>query len=254
MASTANTPRWIRFAYGIYAWAILILCAAIVTACCLLTPGLSGRRRIARRGAALVFRLIGSPVSVSGSIPDLTPRPVIIANHASYLDGIILTAVLPPQYTFLIKREMNSVPVAGLMLRLLGSEFVDRSRSSQRHRTGRRLVTAAMQGHAIAVFPEGTFDEKPGLRPFHIGAFRAAHKAGLAILPVVIHGSREKLVSDTWLPVPGPLSVTICPMIPSGSAQDAHELLRLARASMLPVLGEPDLGDMVAGNGGDDGS
>lgn len=253
MATTANTRTWIRLAYGVYAWAVLIFCVVPVTAACLLVPGLDRRRRIARRGAEVVFGMIGSPVAVHGSFPDLTPRPVVVANHASYLDGIILTAVLPPEYTFLIKWEMNSVPIAGYVLRRLGSEFVDRSNSTERHRSARRLVEATLHGHAIAVFPEGTFDTKPGLKPFHIGAFRAAFRAGVAIVPIVIEGSRQKLVADTWLPVPGPLSVTICAAIPPGRARNANELVRLTRKRMLAVLDEPDLGDIVAAGGGDAG-
>jgi len=230
-----------RIVYGIYAWAVLIIVVLPVMAGLLLAPGLERRRRIARWGAASVFVLIGSRVSLLGDPAPLGHNPLVVANHASYLDGIILTAVLPPHYTFLIKHEMNTVPGAAFVLRRLGSEFVDRSDSARRHRSGRRLVSAAVRGEALAVFPEGTFDARPGLRPFRAGAFRAALRGRVPVLPVVIEGSRHKLPAGAWLPVPGPLRVRLCNVIAPESATSVAQLERLTRAAILAELGEPDL-------------
>ena len=170
---TASASGPLRLLYGLYAWLVLLL-VVIVVAAGLLLPGLQRRRAVARWGAATVARLVGSPVEVRGRVPTGEDVAVVVANHQSYLDGIILTAVLPPHYTFLIKGEMVRVPIASFVLRRLGSEFVDRTSSGQRHRSARRLVQAARAGRALAVFPEGTFDKLPGLKPFHLGAFRAA--------------------------------------------------------------------------------
>jgi 1-acyl-sn-glycerol-3-phosphate acyltransferase len=127
------------------------------------------------------------------------------------------------------------------VLRRIGSEFVDRNDTAHRHRTARRLISAALAGMAIAVFPEGTFDTQPGLKPFHSGAFRVALRARLPVLPVVISGARAKLPGDRRLPRPGPVTVTICEPIPAGSARDIDELTRLTRARILERLDEPDL-------------
>ena len=237
---TASASGLLRLLYGLYAWIVLLLVVVLV-AVCLLLPGLQHRRGAARWGAATVLRLIGSPVAVRGRVPTGEDVAVVVANHQSYLDGIILTAVLPPQYTFLIKGEMVRVPIASFMLRRLGSEFVDRSSSGQRQRSARRLVQAARSGSAIAVFPEGTFDGAPGLKPFHHGAFRAAWQAGLPIAPVVITGARQKLPADTWLPRPGPLAVEFCPIVSSSEFADQGTLVRVTRDAILQRLGEPDL-------------
>jgi 1-acyl-sn-glycerol-3-phosphate acyltransferase len=154
---------------------------------------------------------------------------------------MILTAALPPQFTFLIKGEMARVPIAGFVLRRLGSEFVDRSDSSNRQRSARRLVRAASQGRALAVFPEGTFDEKPGLKSFHMGAFRAAFRAGLPVIPVTITGARAKLPSASWLPRPGPIAVEFRPQINAGDCADQAALMQATRQAILERLGEPDL-------------
>lgn len=244
--STAITSRPWRLLYGVYAWFILLFVIVPVAIGLLLLPGLERRRTVARWGAALLFRLMGSPVEVRGRAPTDDDAAVVVANHQSYLDGMILTAVLPPQYTFLIKREMVRVPIASFVLRRLGAEFVDRRSTGQRQRSARRLVQAAREGRALAVFPEGTFDGSPGLKPFHHGAFRAAWQAGIPIAPVVITGARQKLPEGSWLPRPGPVAVEFCPIVASSGFADDLALVRVTRDAILQRLGEPDLDPPVA--------
>lgn len=237
--ATASLPT--RLLYGGFAWFILLVLVVPVAAGCLLLPGLARRRAAARWGATVMLKMIGSNVQLLGEPLAQGDTAIVVANHQSYLDGIILTAVLPPHYTFLIKREMVRVPIVGLVLSRLGSHFVDRSSAGHRHRSGRRLVQAAQQGHALAVFPEGTFDRTQGLKPFHMGAFRAARLAGLSIAPIVITGARTKLPSDSWLPRPGRLTVEYCPRIPASDFRDDTDLMRAARNAILERVNEPDL-------------
>jgi 1-acyl-sn-glycerol-3-phosphate acyltransferase len=167
---------------------------------------------------------------------------VVVANHASYLDGIILTAALPAGFAYLIKFEMNRVPIAGFILRRLGSAFVDRDDRHDRQRTARALHSLAARGSALGFFPEGTFDESPGLKAFHLGAFAAAARAKLPVVPVVIYGARRKLPSGALLPRPGPLRVRICEAVrPPAADPTARALMAEARRTMLQHLDEPDL-------------
>lgn len=220
---------------------MLLFVVVPVAAACLLVPGLQRRRAIARWGAATILKMIGSGVELRGELLTPADNAIVVANHQSYLDGIILTAVLPPHYTFLIKGEMARVPVAGFVLSRLGSQFVDRSNAHHRHKSARRLVQAARQGHALAVFPEGTFDGEPGLKTFRMGAFRAAWKAGRDIVPIIISGARAKLPSGSWLPRPGPLTVRFLSRIRAGDHPDETAMMQAARRSILALLDEPDL-------------
>jgi 1-acyl-sn-glycerol-3-phosphate acyltransferase len=234
--------RLLHFAYGAYAWlaflaVVLPMCVALAV-----TPGVDRRRRLARMAARLFLRAIGSPVRVAGSEIEPHYPCVVVANHASYLDGIILTAALPAGFTYLIKTEMTRVPIASFILRRLGSAFVDRDDRRDRHRTVRTLHTLATGGSALGFFPEGTFDKAPGLKPFHLGAFSAAARAKLPVVPIVIYGARWKLPSGLLLPRPGPLRVHICDAVRLPPAEDsAHALMLKARRAMLTHLDEPDL-------------
>lgn len=227
---------------------MLLFVVVPVSAGCLLLPGLERRRAVARWGAATTLRMIGSGVEVCGVPLTAGDTAIVVANHQSYLDGIILTAVLPPHYTFLIKGEMARVPIAGFVLSRLGSQFVDRSSANLRHRSARRLVEAAKKGHALAVFPEGTFDDKPGLKAFRMGAFRAAWRAGRSVAPIVVSGARSKLPADSWLPRPGPLTVEFCPKISAEDYPNEVALMQAARRAILDRLDEPDLDDQGLGD------
>jgi 1-acyl-sn-glycerol-3-phosphate acyltransferase len=241
LAALAVT-RILHFAYGCYAWIALLV--IVIPMCVVLAamPGVDRRRRIARNSARLFFLAIGSPVRVVGSAVEPHYPCVVVANHSSYLDGIILTAALPPGFTYLIKTQMSRVPLAGFILRRLGSAFVDRDDRRDRHRTARALHALATRGSALGFFPEGTFDKAPGLKAFHLGAFSAAARAKLPVLPVVIYGARWKLPSGRLFPRPGPLRVHVCePVRAPADDPTARALMADTRRAMLVHLDEPDL-------------
>ena len=234
--------RIVHFAYGCYAWVALL--TIVIPLCVLLAimPGVDRRRRLARAAARLFLFAIGSPVRAEGSAIEPHYPCVVVANHSSYLDGIILTAALPPGFTYLIKHQMSRVPIAGFLLRRLGSAFVDRDDRRDRHRTARALYSLATRGSALGFFPEGTFDKSPGLKAFHLGAFSAAARAKLPVVPVVIHGARWKLPSGGLLPRPGPLRVHVCEAVRlPPAAPSAQALMVKTRRAMLEHLDEPDL-------------
>jgi 1-acyl-sn-glycerol-3-phosphate acyltransferase len=235
-----NGRDLLRACYGSYAWVALLAFALPTSLLLAVTPGLRRRRSLVRRASQLFLAAIGSPVRVEGGAVEPHYPCIIVANHASYLDGIILTAALPPGFTYLIKQQMRRVPIASYILRRLGSAFVDRANPGDRKRIARMLLDQARSGDALGFFPEGTFDATPGLKPFQLGAFSAAARAGLPVVPVVIHGSRHKLPARRLLPAPGPLRIWICDPVASGG-RSPRALMQLTRQAMLAHLDEPDL-------------
>ncbi len=246
-ALAAPIPAWfmpIRVLYGLYAGVSFLVIALAALAGVLLLPGLALRRTVARNAARLFLFVAGLPLEVRGTsfIPD--GQCVVVANHASYLDGIVFTAALPPRFGFVIKREMNSVPLAGLLLRRLGSEFVERFNRNKGAADARRVLRTASNGHSLVFFPEGTFSHEPGLLKFHTGAFTIAARAGCPVVPAVVRGTREALPSSRVLPHPGKISVEfLTPVVSTSESTDAAatELRDRSRERILAELGEPDL-------------
>ena len=128
--------------YGIYAWTVFVLVVVSTTLLVAVTPGLGVRRSMARGAARLIFACTGMPLTVRtvGRLPD--GACVIVSNHASFLDGAILTGALPPRFSFVIKNEMKNAPITGLLLRRLGSEFVERSDRHKGASDARRIMRA----------------------------------------------------------------------------------------------------------------
>lgn len=230
-------------AYGGYAVLVGLTVTALTLPLLAITPGLRRRRQLARSGARLIFLLIGARLVVEGETHMPRGQAIVVANHASYLDGIILQGALPPDFGFVIKQEVTRVPLVHLLLRRIGSQFVDRFTTSGRLRDARRLVRLASDGKALAFFPEGTFGPQPGLRPFKLGAFTAAARARAPVVPVIITGARQMLPAGRLLPRPGRVHVRVEPPIQPGELGelDARALLEAARQRILAHLDEPDL-------------
>jgi 1-acyl-sn-glycerol-3-phosphate acyltransferase len=234
----------LRLAWGGYCYALFAVLVAFAILLAMLLPSVRLRRDGSRAMAGLLFRLSGLPIRVTG-LDRLPAAPsVVVANHSSYVDGPLLYAALPSRFGFVIKKEAAGVPLGGWLLRRLGHEFVDRHNRAESARDARRILRAAVGGGSVVFFPEGTFTEEPGLARFRSGAFVTAARAGMPVVPVVIHGARHVLRAETWLPRRGPLTVEILEPLarPEPGERDAVSRMRdEARQRILERLGEPDL-------------
>ncbi len=231
----------VQAVFGLYMLLVFFALAISLFPFLLILPKLAWRRSMARALSGLVFFLCGMKPAVRGleNLPDTAC--VIVANHASYLDGVILTATLPPAFAFVIKREVTQVPFVHYLLRNIGSEFIERHSSGGKARDSRRLLRKASSGSAMAFFPEGTFRLEPGLLPFHNGAFAAAVRGGLPLVPVVIRGARRILPAKAFWPRWGRIEVEVLPAIdpPEAGIGGQHRLKEAARLSIQARLGEP---------------
>ena len=228
--------------FGIYFWLLFLLCALLALAAIIFLPTQSARRKIARSAAAFVFRATGSYPEVTGidNLPD-TPC-VVVANHASYLDGPLLTAILPARFQFVIKREITRIPLVHFFLRRIGAHFVERFDPQRGAVDARKILTTASQGASLAFFPEGTFSSDAGLRRFHNGAFTIASRNGMPVVPIVINGTRDMLPANRTLPRPGKLSITITTAVNNGAPiSNVASALEESRGQILLHLNEADL-------------
>jgi 1-acyl-sn-glycerol-3-phosphate acyltransferase len=229
-------------AYGVCALAIFALLLVVAAALTVIVPSLAWRRRLTHWLARLALPLVGVRLAVQGREHLPEGSCVVVANHASYLDGIVMKAALPPRFSFVVKREAAAMPVAGFLMKRIGAEFVDRHSEGGRRRDAMRVLRRAEQGQALVFFPEGTFDEVPGLKRFHIGAFAAAVRGQMPIVPAVIHGARRALPSGARIVRPGRVSLEILPAMPvPDSPHAADELRSAARREILARIAEPDL-------------
>ena len=182
---------------------------------------------------------------------DAPGAKVYASNHTSYFDVLTLMLGLGVPYHFIAKVEVGGMPFIGTFLRKMGHTKFDRSDPQSRLRQSEEMEKLLREGESIFVFPEGTFTEEDGVRPFQLGAFKAAVDVGVPIVPVSLAGTRKFLRDGTYLPRPTSVTITVSPPIyplvvsetakaKEGSAW--HELIRLrdtTRETIARYSGEP---------------
>jgi acyl carrier protein len=234
----------LELAHGLSAWVVFGLTVGVVLIGVALIPTQHSRQALARRLTRLALRLIGIRLTVQGldQLPHVHPY-VVVVNHASYIDGIILMATLPPELSYVGKRELGHVWIVRFLLERLGVILVERLDPQRSLADSERLLERVREGQSIVLFPEGTLGREPGLRPFRMGAFTIAAQAGAAVVPIALRGTRSVLRDQQWLPRPRPIRVTILPALhPKGTEWlDRLSLREAARTAILPHCGEPAL-------------
>ncbi|MDP2882670.1 MAG: AMP-binding protein [Azonexus sp.] len=233
-------PLW-----GLWAWMVFSLLTPVFWVAIALAPTLAARRLAARIGSRLALTAAGIPPRASGldNLPERGPV-IMVVNHASYLDGMALTAALPARFAFVAKQELLAHPLAAIPLKRLGAVFVERFDTARGVEDTHVLEMRADAGDALVVFAEGTFREPPGVLPFRMGAFLAAARADVPVVPVTLSGTRHLLPDLRMWPRYSKLTVTVHPpIIPAGAGWHAALVLRdTARAVILAQSGEPDAG------------
>ena len=200
----------------------------------------------------ILFALIGCRVLVVGKeYVDSPGAKVYAANHTSYFDVLALMLGLGVPYHFVAKMEVGRMPFIGTFLTKMKHTRFNRSDAGSRLRQMREMETLLREGESIFVFPEGTFTGEDGVRPFQLGAFKAAVDAGVPIVPVSLAGTRRFLRDGTYLPRPTSVTITVSPPIfprvvsATENAEENsawHELIRLrdtTRETIARHSGEP---------------
>ncbi len=235
--------RLLELGYGIYAALVLGACVIVMLPFVVLMPTLGLRRACGRFGTRMALALCGVPVRVRG-LEHLPPGAcLVVSNHASYLDGPLMTAALPGRFTFVVQHGAAAWPVAGRIIRAMGVTFVNRGEARTGASQTRGLIRRLQAGDSLVVFPEGTFKEDaPGLLTFRDGAFMMAVHAGVPVVPGVIRGSRRLFGEGHKLMRWSSVQVEFFPPVaPSGDHRHAAEALRdSARGVVLAHCGEPD--------------
>ena len=232
-----------RRLYGAWFWTLVGLAAPPVWLALAVLPGLARRRAFARAVARTVARLAGIPIDLAG-LDHLPAGPGLITpNHASYADGLLLTAALPPRFGYVVKSELERSPLTRILLSRLGAVFVERFEPGRGTAEAGKALAAVRAGDPLVIFPEGTFVRAPGLLPFRLGSFAVAAEAGVPVVPVALHGTRTLLRAGSWLPRRGRLKVEVLPPVQPQSEgwTEAVRLRDEVRETILAATGEPDL-------------
>jgi 1-acyl-sn-glycerol-3-phosphate acyltransferase len=142
---------------------------------------------------------------------DFSGPCVMIANHQSFLDILVMT-MLYPRVILLTNNWVWNSPVFGLLVRIAGYYPVAKGIENSID----YLEQQVKAGYSIAVFPEGTRSPDEKIRRFHKGAFFIAEKLDLDLLPVLIHGTGYTMSKGDFLLKDGFITIKYLPRVKTG--------------------------------------
>ena len=150
-------------------------------------PGYRCAKWLLRALARRLFR-----ITVQGDATQLAnPRTLIVANHESFLDGLLLGLFLPVDAVFVVHREILRNPLIWLCLRFIPHLAVE-SNSPLAIKLVCRLVES---GRPVVIFPEGRITVTGALMKVYDGAAFVAARTGAAVVPVRIAGAGQSYFS-----------------------------------------------------------
>src|SRR6266436_6769609 len=248
----AGVKRGLEILYGVYFGVVFLLWIVPTWTIVHFIKDHRAAGRFTSAALKILFGLIGCRVTVVGKKYLDTPGAKIFAsNHTSYFDVLPLMLGLGVPYRFVAKMEVGRMPFIGTFLKQMGHLKFDRTDPESRLRQADEMEEFLRDGESVFVFPEGTFTSEDGVRPFQLGAFKAAVATGAPIIPVSLAGTRRFLRDGTYLPRPTSVTITLSPPIYPRTAANTsnsddsagwHELIRLrdaTRAAIVRYAGEP---------------
>ncbi|MBN1472442.1 MAG: 1-acyl-sn-glycerol-3-phosphate acyltransferase [Syntrophaceae bacterium] len=209
---------WInRTAYQPYKWLFIIPLLIVSTFICGTLAIIVSLLFTPRTGEffAVLWARINSfftpmTVTVSGT-ENIKPGTsyVITANHQSLYDIYVLYGWLGVDFKWVMKKEIELVPVIGLTCKVFGHIFIDRSDTKSAVEKINAAKTKIVNGTSVLFFPEGSRSSDGKIKPFKKGAFKMAIDLGIPILPVTINGSKNILPKGSLDLMPGNVTMII---------------------------------------------
>jgi 1-acyl-sn-glycerol-3-phosphate acyltransferase len=152
---------------------------------------------------------------------------LIVSNHQSYLDPVLLAFGLERSVSFMARRTLFRNPVFGRLIAALNAFPV--TLGGLDIAAMREAVQRLQNGDCLVVFPEGTRTSDGRIAPLRPGILAIAERANIAIVPAVIEGAFEAWPRGS-APRTGEISVLY------GRAIGPEEHSRLSRAELVERL------------------
>ncbi|HRO27565.1 MAG TPA: lysophospholipid acyltransferase family protein, partial [Luteimonas sp.] len=151
-------------------------------------------RMAARCWAPGLLAVGGARLRVEGADGIDWSKPYLfVSNHQSVIDICALFRAIPVPLRFLLKEEMKQVPLLGTYAKATGMPFIVRDSARAGALFRREAAAMLAGGRSLCLFPEGTRSRSDAMGPFKSGALQPAIDAGVAVVPVALHGAGRVL-------------------------------------------------------------
>ncbi|KAK9365714.1 hypothetical protein V1509DRAFT_675257 [Lipomyces kononenkoae] len=192
--------------------------------------------------SALTCPLIGLKIDIKNEEILKKTRPaIIIANHQTELDVLLLGRIFPRYCSVTAKSSLKYIPFLGWFMMLSGTVFIDRQNRGKAIKALDGAINAMKKNNqCVFIFPEGTrsYYAHPDMLPFKRGAFHLAIQSGFPIIPVVISNYAHVFSLRKRILQSGTIDIQVLdPVETKGlSGDDLDDLVEATRSKMLTVL------------------
>lgn len=227
--------RFLQSFYQVYVWLFILpiawlwtaIIAIVVTLLTWLGAGAWADKYVARLWGRFILWI--TPVRIKIHNQHLIQRNqsyVIVANHQSIYDILVVYGYLPLVFKWVMKIELRKTPFIGFTCHLMGHIFVDRKNRQSAVKTMQQAGDKLTGGTSVFFFPEGTRNNGEGLLPFKKGAFKMAESLSLPILPLTIKGADKVMPAKRIRIIPGTIELIFhAPISPDDTKQLSCETL-----------------------------
>ncbi len=165
-------------------------------------------------------------------------RPAIfVFNHQSLLDSVVLAHLLREDVVAFCKKEMAANPLVGPLLRQMDTVFVDRAEKDQAA-VLRQAQDILASGRSLVIAPEGTRSVLGEIQPFKHGAFYLARKAGVPLVPIVLHNVKDALPKGSMLIRSATIRITVLPPIQPEAIRSVRQACSQVEDQYIETLGK----------------
>ena len=164
-------------------------------------------------------------------------KVMVIANHCSNLDPIVVGVAFPGRLRYLAKSELFINPLLGFLIRILGAIPVSKETSQSAGTALKAFLSLLERGENILIFPEGSRSFDGRLQPLEGGAALIAHKTGVTVVPAYVAGTFESMPRGASFVRPSSISITFGePLYPASIAYGLSA--REARQEIIKLMSE----------------
>lgn len=240
----------LRILYLIYQYCIagpIFVVATIITALITAAGCFLGNRDFwgywpAHLWARFTCRLFLMRVIVTGRENiDKHQSYVFVANHQGAYDIWSIFGYLNHNFKWLMKQELESIPLVGYACKKAGHVFVDDSNVASIRETIKESEQKLRDGMSLVIFPEGSRSWDGKMIDFKRGAFMLAAEFRLPVVPITIDGSFKRMPRTTYCVTPGTITLTIHkPIYPGERGFNTKKLMAECREIIESALPEED--------------
>ena len=199
----------------------------------------------ARIWAKVIIYGMGFSIKIEADqSPEKHKSYMLVANHTSMLDIMLMLAVIKQPFVFIGKKELGKIPIFGFFYRRT-CILVDRNNQKSRMAAFEEAQRRLKQENSVCIFPEGGVPDDLSivLDQFKDGAFRLAIEHQIPIVPITFHDNKKRFSYEFFTGGPGKLRVKIHNFIQTRELEldSRRELKERTRSIILDELNNPSI-------------